>query len=211
MMASWVTGLVAEAHLLRGLGPVAVGGGTAQGAGEAAERLVAEGARGLISFGLAGGLDPALPAGAIVIPRAVIEDGAVHPTDKALTVALGGATHGKIAMGEAIVADPAGKARLFATTGAVAVDLESGAVARVAVAHGLPFAVLRAVCDPAGMALPHAALVALDAGGGIGLLRVVGSLARNPGQLPTLIALARHAGAARAALKSRLRGIAAAR
>jgi adenosylhomocysteine nucleosidase len=61
----------------------------------------------------------------------------------------------------------------------------------VAAEHGLPFAVVRAICDPAERDLPAAALIALDQKGAIGLLRVLGSLLRQPSQLPSLLGLAR--------------------
>ena len=93
-------------------------------------------------------------------------------------------------------------------TSAAAVDLESGAVARIAATHGMPFAVLRAICDPAERALPPAALAALDARGVIGSWRVIASLAAQPGQLPALLALAADAAAARRSLVERVRQIA---
>jgi adenosylhomocysteine nucleosidase len=71
----------------------------------------------------------------------------------------------------------------------------------------LPFAVLRAVADPAERDLPPAALLALDGGGRISFLRVLGSVIRNPGQVPGLLALAGDAAAARRALKERLRAL----
>ncbi len=98
------------------------------------------------------------------------------------------------------MADSAAKRALFGATGAQAVDLESGAVASVAVAHGLPFAVVRAVCDPAERDLPPAALVALNPDGGIGLLAVLCSVVRRPGQIAGLLAVARDAALARRGL-----------
>jgi adenosylhomocysteine nucleosidase len=80
------------------------------------------------------------------------------------------------------------------------VDPETGAVLRAARARGLPFAVLRAVCDPASRDLPPAALAALDPAGGIGLLGVLRALARQPAQLGALFALGRDASAARRSL-----------
>src|SRR5262249_31725217 len=158
------------------------GGGLPAGAQDAAKRLVARGVTGLVSFGLAGGLDPSLPPGHLVIPQAMLEDGMRYPTDAALSDSFGGANAALMLAGADIVAKSVAKRDLFLATGACAVDLESGAVARVARRHDLPFAVLRAICDPAGRDLPPAALVALDAGGAIGLLRVLASLARQPGQ-----------------------------
>ena len=196
-----VVGLRAEAVLARRLGvPVEIGGGTASGAQTAARRAIAAGASALVSFGLAGGLDPALRPVALVVPTAVLDDGASFAADPSLLVLLGGATAHCLLAVEAVGADALTKRRLWRETGAAALDLESGAVARVAAAHGLPFGVLRAICDPAQRDLPPAALGALDANGAIGLARVAGSIAIQPRQIPALLRLAADATAARRAL-----------
>jgi adenosylhomocysteine nucleosidase len=201
-----VVGLAAEARIAARLGPVLAGGGQPEGAEAAAERLVAAGATALISFGLCGGLDPALRPGDLVVPDTIMTDNDRYDTDTRLAGHLGTPAGTLYAAGTA-VAHPDGKAALFARTRAVAVDLESGAVARVAARHGLPFAVLRAVCDPANLGLPPAALVALDAHGAVAPLRVVASLLARPGQLGTLLRLARAATKARAALIRRVSDI----
>ncbi len=205
-----MVGLAAEARLARRLGaPVAAGGGSPAGARRAAEDLAARGVAGLVSFGLAGGLDPALPAGALLVPGAVRLAGRLVPVDPALGRALGGPTAHTMLCGTEVLARAADKALLWRDTGCAAVDLETGEVAAVAAAHGLPFAVLRAVCDPAARGLPPAALAALDAGGAIGIGRVLGSLLRHPGQVPALLGLAREAAAARRALAGRVAALGA--
>jgi hypothetical protein len=73
-----------------------------------------------------------------------------------------------------------------------------------AATRGLPFAAIRVVCDPAGRTLPPLAAEALRPDGGLDILAIVGSLARQPGQIVTLPRLARDASAAFAAL-SRVR------
>ena len=197
-----VVGLAAEARIARRLGlPVAIGGGTASGAEVAARRLVVSGATGLISFGLAGGLDPALRAGILLVPTAVLVDGRSVPTDAVLSQTFSDGMAGLLLGARDVAASAASKAALFAATGAAAVDLESGAVARVAAEHGLPFAVLRAICDPAERNLPPAALIALDRHGAIGLARVLRSVLAHPAQVPGLLALAADAAAARRALR----------
>jgi adenosylhomocysteine nucleosidase len=202
----FVVGLKAEAALLRGSGFMAgIGGGMPAGAAAAAQRLVAGGATALVSFGLAGGLNPALHAGDILVPPKVIEDGASYDCAPALLAWLGGATAGPMLAGDEVAVTAAQKSALFGATRADAIDLESGAVARVAAAAGLNFAVLRAVTDVAGSDLPPAALAALDQAGAIGLARVIGSVLRDPRQIPALLQLARAAGQARGALRSRLR------
>ncbi len=205
MTVALVTGLQAEARLAHHLGMAEAGGGTQAGAEVAAERLVARGATALVSFGFAGGLDPALLPGAIVIPAEVVESGPSAPsrawrTDPALAARFGHLMPLRALSAATILATLDAKRDARAATGAAIVDLESGAVARVAARHGLPFAVVRAVCDPAGFALPPLALTALDATGRICARRILASLLRHPGQIPALLALARHAASARAAL-----------
>ena len=87
------------------------------------------------------------------------------------------------------LADAAGKAAFFANTGAAAVDMESAIVARAAERHGLPFAILRVIADPAHRPLPGAALVAMRADGEVDLAAVLTALVREPGQLPALMRL----------------------
>lgn len=189
---------------------MAAGGGTRNGAATAVERLLADGARALLSFGLAGGLDPALRPGALVVPRAVLANGERLAVDADMLAALGGATVDCIAGGIGVVDDRAAKRRFWEQTGASAIDLESGAVAAAARRHGLPFAVLRAICDPAERTVPPAALAALDRNGAISLLQVLAAVAASPTQIPALLALARDAAAARRALIRRvaeLRGV----
>src|SRR4029077_14506735 len=126
---------------------------------------------------------------------------ALYPTDAGLVLGFGRMNAKLMLAGQAVVAEATARGRLFASTGASAVDLESGAVARVAAEHGLPFAVLRAICDPAERNLPPAALIALDRHGAIGLARVLRSVLAHPAQVPGLLALAADAAAARRALR----------
>ncbi len=197
----FVVGLAAEARIAARFGfPVATGGGTPAGAIDAAARLVARGAGALVSFGLAGGLDPVLRPGAVIVPATVLLAGTVYVADPALAARFGGLTGHRLLAGTAIAPHAAGKRDLYVSTQAHAIDLESGGVAKIAAAHGLPFVVVRAICDPAERDLPPAALLALDPQGGIGPLRVLLSILRQPGQLPGLLNLAADAGRARRAL-----------
>lgn len=185
------------------LGPAVAGGGLPAGAAAVAERLAAQGAC-LVSFGLCGGLDPALRPGTVIVPRAVLAGGALYKTDATLSAALGGWSADILIATESAVADVGSKRALWQATGAAAIDLESGVVAQIAARARVPFAVLRAVCDPADADVPPAALAALDARGAVSIAAVAWSLLRRPGQAAALVGLARAAVAARTALVRRV-------
>jgi adenosylhomocysteine nucleosidase len=209
-MMVFITGLTAEARLLtRSPADVRVGGGTAEGAAREAASAISDGARALVSFGLAGGLDPALQPGAILRPARIFWRDQVFTSDPALMAALGGQTCESVLAADAALMSARDKLAAHERSGAAAVDMESGAVAEQAARHGVTFAVLRAVCDGAGEDLPPAALLALDASGKIRILRVAHSVVRHPAQVPALLALASHAGAARAALAQEIARISA--
>lgn len=180
--------------------PIAIGGGTYAGALLAAERLVRNGVNALVSFGVAGGLDPAMRPGTILVPHEVLTDVERLPTDQRLGRRLGTPSPIILFGADSIVASAAAKTELFTATRAAAVDMESGAVARVAARHRIPFAVLRAICDPAEHDLPPAALVPPNRHGAIMLSRIFHSVLTQPRQLRSLPALAAHAMAARRAL-----------
>src|SRR5262249_17149324 len=92
------------------------------------------------------------------------------------------------------------KAELFRTTGAVAVDMESAAVAEVAEQHGLPFLAVRVVVDSAADSLPRAVTPGADSEGHLQIWRLIGTLAMAPNELAPLIRLARRYRAANRSL-----------
>ena len=96
----------------------------------------------LVSFGLAGALVPELPEGTVLTAtRVVAEDGSVLWEGDALPVR--GATPAVLCGAARVVDEPAERAELARRTGAVAVDMESGALA----ASGRLAGAVRAVSD----------------------------------------------------------------
>jgi adenosylhomocysteine nucleosidase len=201
-----VVGMKSEARIVAGAdGLVVVGGGSAARVEAGLARLhEAHPIQGVLSFGVAGGLAPGLKPGDLVAPAAVLSQAAVFAchrdwmehlarfTPKASQGAL-------LGVDEPIVA-PDRKRRLHEETGAIAVDMESHGAARFAYARNLPFAVLRAISDPCDRAIPSAALAGFKPDGSTDIGAVMAALARNPGQTAALIATARDARAAFAAL-----------
>jgi adenosylhomocysteine nucleosidase len=142
----------------------------------------------------------------MVIPDGVVWRGRRYAADVALTRRLGGPV-GTLYATPSIVVTAAEKRALFETSGADAIDMESGAVAEVACELGLAFAAVRVVCDPAGSTLPPAALMALNSVGAVSLLRVAGSVVRRPGQIADLLRLGRDAARARGVLVRHVAGL----
>ena len=125
------------------------------------------------------------------------------PWARRLLESLPGARLGPIAGSDVMLVDAAAKAALHAATGALAVDMESHIVARVAARHGLPFVAARTISDGAGRALPRAAQAGMKPDGGMDLAGVIAALARRPWELPALI---RTGVEAEAAFRALLRG-----
>ncbi|KDE21347.1 hypothetical protein AZ09_00660 [Acetobacter aceti 1023] len=204
-----LVGLKAEARLIRTIFPhaaIATSGATQSGAKREAARLVSSGADCLLSFGLAAGLDPALSAGTIIIPEKVSCWGTDAVCDPTLRHILGGdqpsVRGGTLLHSDTVVMDAAHKAQLFAQSHCPALDMESGFLAKAAEEAGLPFAVLRVICDPAGRSLPPIAGTVLSPEGGLQIDRLICDVLRHPTQIGGLIRLGQDAALARKAMIS---------
>jgi adenosylhomocysteine nucleosidase len=151
--------------------------------------------RGVISFGVAGGLDPSLKSGDVVVATEVLAGdtrwlaGLPLNEEMIASVALGRrrVVRGGLAGVEQMVAAQALKAALRSATGAAAVDMESHIAAAYAAKAGLPFAALRVISDPASRALPALAMSALKPNGDIDLRKILRGVARNPTTLRALV------------------------
>jgi hypothetical protein len=161
------------------------------------------GATGLVSFGFAGGLDPELAPGTLLLPHVVLPaaaeairvDGSWHAAVHAVLGGMGCATGAMLAV-DAVVGSRTGKQALRARSGAAAVDLESGLLAQAAARIGLPFLVLRVVLDGADDDLPPRPGTLVDASGAARPLSVGSTLLDSP--LAFLRLLARYRQASRA-------------
>ena len=176
----------------------------------ASELLVAKGANRLISWGCAAALSESLKPGDLILADELIDAGNVVMATSADWLAYAKNSlakfvviqSGRLAESTSIVSSSKEKKQLHAITGAIALDMESVAVARVAKQHTLPFLTIRVIADPVNMNLPRAIYYSLNDQGEMVLRKLLLFLFLHPGELPGLIKLGLHFNAAKKTLKS---------
>lgn len=193
-------------RLGRGAAAVFVGGIGHQRATAAAEALIADGATALASFGTAGALVPALGSGSLLLPAQVSDESRTFAADPDWRARLQRVL-GREAEARALLSrkqplcSPRDKAATAQRSGAVAVDMESAAVAAVAAAHGLPFLAVRVVVDELEHAVPQAVSAGIDPWGRARPLALAGALLREPAAIAGLVRLGRAMNRAQQSLR----------
>ena len=191
---------------------VAYSGAGSKNARSAAKLLVTKGATRLISWGCAAALSGTLKPGDLVLADELIdvEGGrdakccvssdwhsyAKERLEKFLAVHCG-----RLAESTRIVSTRTEKKQLYVLTGAVALDMESVAIAKVARQYKIPFLVIRAIVDPVDMSLPQAISYSLNDQGEVVLGKLLFFLFLHPTELPGLIKLGMYFNAAKKTLK----------
>lgn len=189
---------------------VEVCGVGAAGARRSALRLVDLGVDALASWGMAAGLDPGLASGVVVIPDRVIGSrahGYAPDIDwrRRLLKRLGRAV---TVCGDPLVDTPKildtedAKAVIFERTGAAAADMESAAMAEVAVEHELPLLVVRVVLDAAAVTLPGSLGRVIDDTGRVRVPQVIIRTVLDPRDWPRWPGLVLSFLAARQAMRT---------
>ncbi|KPF99919.1 phosphorylase [Rhodopseudomonas palustris] len=191
-----VTGLIQEARIAEGPGLTVI---CSSSDPKQLRRMMASfdatSIRGVISFGVAGGLDPSLKAGDVVIATEVVAGERRWASEVSLSDELlrsAGLGRQRVVRGglvgvEAVVAARDSKAALRSETGAAAVDMESHIAADYAAAARLPFAALRVISDPANRSLPQVVSTAIKPNGDVDLRKVLRGLARHPTSIRSLV------------------------
>ena len=203
-----VCGLAMEARIAAGDGVVVVCSGDRKQLAADLRDAATPATRGIVSFGLAGGLAPGLRPGTCIVARGVLALGEGFPVDSAwaerMLAVLPAALHADLAGADRAIQLPSEKRALHTRTGAIAVDMESHIAARVARDRRLPFAAVRVVVDPAERPVPKAALAGQRADGGADARAVASALLARPREFPAVMRLAFDAWtAARALLRCR--------
>lgn len=206
-----ITGLAQESRIAAGPGVshvVCSGSNTRRLRGQLSA-LDPRGLRAVISFGIAGGLDPELEPGDVVVATAVIAEEGTWKMPGSVVSAIAervSANGIKVRRGPLVGVEepvllPETKRRMREATDAIAVDMESHVGADYAAANNLPFAAIRVVSDPAVRALPPLAKKALKPDGRVDIGAILSGLARAPQELTTLIRAGGDAGRAFAGLR----------
>ncbi|NOR79770.1 MAG: phosphorylase [Methyloprofundus sp.] len=189
---------------------VTLSGSGAKNANIATKRLIDNGANQLISWGCAGALAPHLKAGDLVIPSTILTNNntsfatqeswskqVINTLEQNITC-----YNGKLFESDTIISLAQDKAAQYQQTGALAVDMESGALAQVAQQAGIPFIAIRSIADPANMDLPKAIAYAMTGQGVISIPKLLLYLCTHLTNLPGLINTAQHFNTANKTLKA---------
>lgn len=224
MSVGFVVALTWEHQLLQKHLPsattVLLSGMGAANASAAASKLVAQGARGLISCGCCAGLHHALHSGDLILASHVVDAaGTCLPCDRAWQELLSRRLQSAFAIGNTTVARPAqatgnhrrqpswfsgnlisinkpvcetkAKQQLASAHAAVAADMESFAIASIARAAAIPFLAVRVVLDDCQQNLPDGLTAACDDYGVPRTLAMLNACRREPGMIKELWPLAR--------------------
>jgi adenosylhomocysteine nucleosidase len=176
----------------------------------AAETLIKRGVSQLISWGCAAALDASLQAGDLVLAVSFVDAGQerygldnkdwVNKVETHFAKQFSIQT-GSLAESQCIIESSLDKAKLAILTGAIALDMESAAIAKVAKLHSLDFLAVRAIADPVTMDLPKAVSYAIDENGEVVLSKLLFFLLLHPSDLLGLMRLGIYFYAAKNTLK----------
>ncbi|GDX85806.1 purine phosphorylase [Methylococcaceae bacterium] len=175
-------------------------GAGAENAQKATELAVSKGATKLISWGCAAALSPDLKMGDLVLADSLLNSNgleiAVNATwHQHVKTVLGSdivAYKGALFNSNVLISTATEKQAIYAKTGAIALDMESDAIAQVAQHYALPFLAIRAIADPAMMDLPTSVSKALNENGEIEITKIIASLVFNPKEIKHLIQLGQY-------------------
>jgi adenosylhomocysteine nucleosidase len=179
----------------------------------ASQWLISEGVAALGVSGVSGGLDPGLAPGDLVLADSIIQENPdtdrhiwegnpkfVETSYDALIAKGIPAYRGPIISVQKPVLSARDKQALFTRTSALAVDMESAAVAAAASKASIPFFALRAVCDAAARSIPTEIFDCLNQAGRVRPLHLFWTLLLSPTLISDLLCMKRDFALASAAL-----------
>ena len=168
----------------------------------------------VVSAGVCGALALDLGAGDLVLPESVLGPSGerlnVTPTrHRQATELAGSARGGTLVTSPELVATVEAKAALFASSGALAVDMESSVILAHAGAAGCPTLVVRGVSDAASESLPLELIDLMTPAGKLRPMRALALTVTRPRLVPRAMALRQATRRALAAVARVLAALAA--
>ena len=187
---------------------IAYSGAGPKNAAKASQLLIDKGAERLISWGCAAALKANLHPGDLILPQTLLTERHEEITiaspwlnDVIDQLSSLNPFTGSLVESSFIVAESEEKKAIYKQTRAIALDMESLAVARIAIQNNRPAIVIRCIADPVTMNLPKAVSHALNNQGDVVLAKLLWFLLTHPNELPGLIKLGLHFNAAKNKLK----------
>ncbi len=173
----------------------------------ATKKLIELNVDGLISWGIAGGICKSIHSGDLILAKAVTNQEKSYKTSNKWCRKIENYFHnslckilsGDIVSTKKICATSIEKTKLFKETGALAIDMESFAMAEIAETNNLDFIIIRAIADDANLNLPEAVIENIDNFGRLKIVKFIISCLLRPTQINKIILLAKNY---RKALKS---------
>lgn len=205
----------AEIYRMNASTLVCLSGMGQEASAKAAATLLDAGATHLLNWGCSGALSPHLKSGFVIIPPAIVYGGEYYGCDpfwqlrlvSLLKGHLGLDAEGLLFSSTQVMVDGASKKRVRdEDKNVIAVDMECGAMAKIARDRGIPFVAIRSVADGADHTIPEWITGALGPTGEVHALKLLGGLLRSPWHLASLIQLGYRFGLAAHSLK-RVAGI----
>ena len=149
----------------------------------AAKILIKKGVDGLISWGIAGGINNSVQTGDIIIPETIQNNKEIYYTTSKWRRNITSHFHttpytvlsGKIICIEEILGSSAEKIELYNKTGAQAVDMESAAIAKIANEKKIEFISMRVILDDLNLNLPTLLTENIDGFGKINIREFIKS------------------------------------
>lgn len=177
-------------------------------ASRAAQALIEKGAQRLISWGCAAGLADDIKPGDLVLADRVVSAHGQFDTDRQWLSALkrvistNVATQiGTLFTSAELVSRSIDKRDIQQSSQAIALDMESAAIAEVAANNAVPFLAIRSIADPVSMDLPPAVLAGLNAEGQVDLTKLLRYLLTHPSEVVGLTKLGLNFHAAQKTLR----------
>jgi adenosylhomocysteine nucleosidase len=166
----------------------------------AVQQLLEKNVTALVSWGTAGALTEKIYSGDLVLANSVTTRSGENYTfdtdwNKRVANELCNTSlkihHGMIAHTEQVLKAHASKVSLQTATHAIAVDMESIAIARIAHKENLPCLAVRAIVDEASQSIPEAIINSTDMFGRPALFSLLGSIISKPNLISDLIHLSK--------------------